>query len=72
MTRTNSNSGTWDGGVDPHLPIITSPKWYPTLSHLIFEIQPFKVAVEHKAMYVTIQGEICFSAVSVHPHIMPA
>lgn len=56
----------------PHLSIVTSPKWYPTLGHLIFEIQPFKVAVEHEAMDITIQGEICISAIPVHPHIVPA
>lgn len=61
-------------GVDSPPPLIHchTQKWCPTLGHLIVQIQPLEVAIEHKAMDVTVQGEICFPAISVHPHIVPA
>lgn len=40
-------------------------------AHLIVQVQPLKVTVEHKALYIAVQGEVCLPAKSVHPHVMP-
>lgn len=40
-------------------------------AHLIIQVQPLKVPIEHKALHIAVQGEVCFPAKSVHTHIMP-
>lgn len=43
----------------------------PLSAHLIVQVQSLEVPIEHEAMHVAVQGEICISTKSVHTHVMP-
>ena len=43
----------------------------PLFAHLVVQVQSLEVAIEHEALHVAVQGEICLTAKSVDTHVMP-
>lgn len=43
----------------------------PIFAHLVVQVQSLEVAIEHEALHVAVQGEICVTAKSVDSYVMP-
>ena len=43
----------------------------PLFAHLVVQVQSLEVAIEHEALHVAVQGEICVTAKSVDSYVMP-